>query len=114
MKNWTNGIECCDVHACGTKACIGGWSTLVFEDLNLTPSSPGHDHTSLTYTNPGGMHYDEYDAIPAVSGITFEEAHALFGPSNRYTPTDAANELDKLIEKYFIGKGDTGYVYGVN
>ncbi len=110
MKNWSHGIKCCDVHECGTKACIGGWSTLVFEDLKLTVTTIGHDHTSLTYTDPDGMHYDEYDAVATVWGISFQEAHDLCSPNIQYNaPTAAADQLDKLIEKYFIGTGDAGY-----
>ncbi len=109
MKHWSHGSRCGDVHECGTRACIGGWSTLVFEDLKLEVS-PGHGHAGLVYTDLRGLHYDEYEAIVAAWGIGFNEAHALCGANILYnSPIDAADSLDELIEKYFIGKGDAGY-----
>ena len=109
MSHWSHGAQCGDVHECGTRACIAGWSTTVFEDLKLAVT-PGCSHTGLVHTDTRGLHYDEYEAIVAVWGIGFNEAHALCSPSRRYnSPSDAADSLDELIEKYFIGVGDAGY-----
>lgn len=114
MKHWSYGSACGDIHECGTKACIAGWSTVVFDDLKLEVT-PGCSHTALVHTDTRGLHYDEYEAIVASWGISYTEAQNLCSSNLLYnSPTDAADGLDELIEKYFIEKGDTGYVNGVN
>lgn len=113
MSYWSQGPACCDLNNCGTRACVAGWSTMFFEDLKLI--EVGSDHTKLECRDHDDILHIEYDAIAQAWGISINEVMQLCSANILYdSPSDAADELDKLIEKYFIGEGDKGYVHGVN
>jgi len=113
MSYWSQGPKCCDLNDCGTRACVAGWSTVFFEDLKLIERED--NITYLEYRNPSGEVSKEYRAIIQAWGISDDEAIELCSASIQYdSPSAAADELDKLIEKYFVGEGDEEYVHGVN
>ena len=69
----------------------------------------------MRYHDTDGRMHKEYDAVVHAWGISRSETEALCCTTVHYdSPKHAADELDKLIEKYFIEKGDMGYVNGVN
>lgn len=103
MKRWFSGNNGnnIDLHACGTSGCIGGWSTLFFDDLNLVATST--THADLLYQDPDHSCKRGFGAVAAAWGVTFNEAENLCHSTRIYdSPAHAADAVDELIEKYFI------------
>lgn len=119
MPCWSQGKKPLDLNDCGTRACVGGWSTLFFDDLKLVRRSVAAFSTTtcdLEYQRECDDYPSEgYMAVAEAWGVSEDEATRLCSATKTYdSPRAAANEIDKLIEKYFIGKGDHSYVHGVN
>lgn len=116
MPCWSRGHKPLDLNDCGTRACVAGWSTLFFDGLNLVRRSAAifpNTTCDLEYQRQYHHTREGYDAVAEAWGVSEDEATELCSAGRRYdSPSAAANELDKLIERYFIGKGDRGYVHG--
>ncbi len=111
MKYWSQNIsgDPADLHACGTAGCIGGWSTLFFDCLSISRPSSISSHTDL-HCNGGSCWDTGYQAVATAWGVSKTEAEAICCSTRVYeTPADAADVIDALIEKYFIGQGEAGY-----
>lgn len=80
---------------CGTVGCIAGWTVSLFHDALLEQT--GHDHT---FGDDWEMNATE------LLGLTEDEAYSLFmgrwffGGMSSITRTDAADQLEYLVEHY--------------
>lgn len=104
MRHWSANSDGdpTDLHACGTAGCIGGWSTLFFDGLRISRPSTFANWTDLLY-NVDDCRKSGYSAIALVWGVSTAEVEAICSSTRVYdSPSDAADVIDALVEKYFI------------
>ncbi len=114
MTHWSKNRDGdpADLHACGTSGCIGGWSTLFFDGLRILRATNISSHTDLICNAGSGESGCGYGAVALAWGVHHTEAEVICSSTRVYeSPSDAADAIDELIEKYFIGEGNNGYVY---
>ncbi len=117
MKHWSSNMngDPTNLHACGTAGCIAGWSTLFFDSLHISRTSDIATNTELicsvglVETMEGENDHDSdceesgYKAAALAWGVSKTEAEAICSSTRVYdSPSDAADVIDALIEKYFI------------
>lgn len=107
MGDWSSSGPISKRPKCGTTACIGGWSTLFFPELELydNPDSLGKDLRIA-----GNKYLSSSVAISRAWGISIEDAERICMPDVGdipvgASPIEASNLLAKVVERYAAESG---------
>jgi len=106
MSDWNKSGIVKKKPGCGTRACIGGWSTLFFPELSLC---------ELEWIDGKGIRLNGnsavtgIDAIEKAWGVSYEDAERICMSEDidsRFEPKEAANLLASIVQS---NAAESGY-----
>jgi len=105
MSDWNSSGYVKKKPACGTRACIGGWSTLFFPELSLCELE-WTDGKEICLNGCNAV--TSIDAIEKAWGVSYEDAERVCLPEDSdslFEPKAGADLLANVVEKYAVESG---------